>query len=314
MTAPYWLTPEFAGFRKAIRDRPDDDLPRLVLADWLEERGGAEAECGRCMGSGVIPRETRRDLVHTIAKMIADCPHCTDGRVSDGAAARAEFIRVQCELDRMETPAGGAHFNMLKYPQSDYRHGQCVLCDKATAMGVRKRDLLESIAADLPRWPLPNRNDAIYTFDHGFLSNVRGPLAQLRTHLPAILLREPLAEPRVVGSPCKQCETVRESEYGRRLSLDGARGCSHCNGTGSVGRVVGVEVTDRSPIINWDYRGTFSVWTWCGPDDDGALPQSDLPPELYDQCGENYPTELDARLALSRAVWREALGKAEAAQ
>src|SRR5262249_29083164 len=32
-------TPE-AGFFLDIRERPDDDLPRLVYADWLDETGG----------------------------------------------------------------------------------------------------------------------------------------------------------------------------------------------------------------------------------------------------------------------------------
>ena len=44
----------------AIRAAPDDDAPRLIYADWLDEHGQPE---------------------------------------------RAEFIRVQCELARRETPA-----------------------------------------------------------------------------------------------------------------------------------------------------------------------------------------------------------------
>jgi len=44
----------------AIRAAPDDDAPRLVYADWLDEHGQPE---------------------------------------------RAEFIRVQCELARQESPA-----------------------------------------------------------------------------------------------------------------------------------------------------------------------------------------------------------------
>jgi uncharacterized protein (TIGR02996 family) len=47
------------GFRDAIQENPDDDTPRLIYADWLDERNGP------------------------------------------GDAARAEFIRVQCELARL---------------------------------------------------------------------------------------------------------------------------------------------------------------------------------------------------------------------
>src|SRR5687767_12335037 len=33
---------ESAAFLRAICDRPDDDLPRLIYADWLEEHGQVE--------------------------------------------------------------------------------------------------------------------------------------------------------------------------------------------------------------------------------------------------------------------------------
>ena len=51
--------PDAAPFLAAIRAAPDDDAPRLIYADWLDEHGQPE---------------------------------------------RAEFIRVQCELARRESP------------------------------------------------------------------------------------------------------------------------------------------------------------------------------------------------------------------
>lgn len=66
---------------------PEDDLPRLVMADWLQEhdaswpcdqpgyaRGEPHAICAKCKGFGVLENHY---------------------------AARAEFIRIQCELARM---------------------------------------------------------------------------------------------------------------------------------------------------------------------------------------------------------------------
>jgi uncharacterized protein (TIGR02996 family) len=39
-----WLgNPDFEAFAAAIAATPDDDAPRLVLADWLEERGDDES-------------------------------------------------------------------------------------------------------------------------------------------------------------------------------------------------------------------------------------------------------------------------------
>src|SRR5579872_1801348 len=55
---------EHAGFLKAICDNPEDDTPRLVYADWLDEHGDT---------------------------------------------ARAEFIRVQCQLARSNVPTGKLH-------------------------------------------------------------------------------------------------------------------------------------------------------------------------------------------------------------
>src|SRR5262249_12087734 len=34
--------PTHEGFWETIRDDPDDDAPRLVYADWLEEQGDAD--------------------------------------------------------------------------------------------------------------------------------------------------------------------------------------------------------------------------------------------------------------------------------
>src|SRR5262249_13070706 len=43
------MTPEQA-FLEEIWDNPDDDLPRLIYADWLEERGDARGEFIRLPG------------------------------------------------------------------------------------------------------------------------------------------------------------------------------------------------------------------------------------------------------------------------
>src|SRR5207248_2932002 len=52
--------PEVLAFLAEAKEHPDDDTPRLVLADWLEEHGDADD------------------------------------------AARAEFVRSQCERARLE--------------------------------------------------------------------------------------------------------------------------------------------------------------------------------------------------------------------
>lgn len=88
-----------AAFLAAIADRPDDDLPRLVFADYLDEHGDS---------------------------------------------ARAEFIRVQCELATL--PRNDPRFTLLK---------------------DREEDLL---AANKKRWELPNIGRQ--TFRRGFVEVV----------------------------------------------------------------------------------------------------------------------------------------------
>ena len=34
------LLPDAAALLRAVRERPDDDTPRLVLADWVQDRVG----------------------------------------------------------------------------------------------------------------------------------------------------------------------------------------------------------------------------------------------------------------------------------
>src|SRR5262245_57924927 len=60
--------PEVLAFLQAIKENPDDDAPRLVLADWLEERGDLRGEfvrlqCQRAQREreGVAVRPDRRE-------------------------------------------------------------------------------------------------------------------------------------------------------------------------------------------------------------------------------------------------------------
>ncbi len=110
-----------AAFLAAIADRPDDDLPRLVFADYLDEHGDA---------------------------------------------ARAEFIRVQCELATLS--------------RTDAR---------VPALTEREEELL---AAHKKRWELPNVGRQ--TFRRGFVEVVDTTadrfLAAARRFLALVPVRE----------------------------------------------------------------------------------------------------------------------------
>ena len=89
--------PDARAFLAAMRAAPDDDTPRLVFADWLEEHAG-DVECERCGNpsdgltwTDPFAGEPRGQLIQ--------CPACGGtGRASDGRRELAELIRVQCGL------------------------------------------------------------------------------------------------------------------------------------------------------------------------------------------------------------------------
>jgi uncharacterized protein (TIGR02996 family) len=99
------------AFLQAILEDPDDDTPRLVYADWLDEHGDAD---------------------------------------------RAEFIRVQCELARLESQE-------IQDPQTQAR---------VKALVVRQIALLET-HRETWTWPLPKWARRRWCgFERGFVATV----------------------------------------------------------------------------------------------------------------------------------------------
>ena len=89
-------TADELAFLAAIRAAPEDDVPRLVYADWLEEH--QTDECSRCAGRGAVGW----DYVNGVGRppKVHLCPECSgSGRVPNRYAERAAFIRVQCEYN-----------------------------------------------------------------------------------------------------------------------------------------------------------------------------------------------------------------------
>jgi len=87
-----------ADLLRAVFATPDDDLPRLVYADWLEEHGGT-VPCPKCKGTRIERRGEsvgREFSGFSMEYRSYDCP-CGTGTVPDGRRERAEFIRCQVE-------------------------------------------------------------------------------------------------------------------------------------------------------------------------------------------------------------------------
>jgi uncharacterized protein (TIGR02996 family) len=91
---------EHQAFINAIYANWDDDAPRLVYCDWLEERDGSD-KCLTCEGSGrVVSNEYHYSAYPSDPSLLSmiDCPDCNGkGELANHYAARAEFIRLQIE-------------------------------------------------------------------------------------------------------------------------------------------------------------------------------------------------------------------------
>src|SRR5581483_7143335 len=95
-----------AAFLRAIADHPDDDLPRLVYADWLDEHGDpARAEFIRvqCALARLPAGDTRAAaLARREAELLTD--HQADWlRPLAGLAGGAKFRRGFVEEVTVET-------------------------------------------------------------------------------------------------------------------------------------------------------------------------------------------------------------------
>jgi uncharacterized protein (TIGR02996 family) len=234
MTADFQDHPEYRALVAAVRAAASDDLPRLVMADWIEEHGDP---------------------------------------------AWAEFIRVECELERNPFRA-----KVLADTYTDDEEGVKPECERAVGLYRRAKVLWEQVSAPAGlvtrpyRRILPNgrfllepdfapnelRSGWRFEFRRGFVSHVKCKLldwidAARRSIPPPLLVRR---QP-----------------------------------------VSWVRVTDAHP------RHSIDGWEWsCVGEFEGHM----LPWEVFDHLpsGARYHSEEEANAALSVALlaWAEARG------
>jgi uncharacterized protein (TIGR02996 family) len=67
------------GFWAAIAANPDDDLPKLVFADWLDERGDPRGQCLRwVVARGKRPGYVGLQPVRWVNTLVLNFPHHSD--------------------------------------------------------------------------------------------------------------------------------------------------------------------------------------------------------------------------------------------
>lgn len=285
-----------ADFMAAIAENPDEDLPRLVLADWWEEKGNAQPsdQCSECKGVGRVKAKRTAKLwggTKTLTEATTEaCSHCGGaGVLLNPLIARAEFVRVQCELvNRVD------------------------LGTRSERLLARQRDLFTRYAGVWWPWERAYLTPPEMTRGpNGEMFVVsREPVSDGRSAFPFLLVRRGLPD-EWHGTLGAWCGEVCNLHWGPPLPPH----CPGCKGTGrtpGVGPAVvkahpylrTVRAADREPFRYIDDPRKFG-WSRDRPTYNGA-PQNALPPEVWDLLPsgkENvYDSPADAHAALSDAL------------
>jgi uncharacterized protein (TIGR02996 family) len=159
--APDALHQDWEALLRTVVATPDDDLPRLVAADWLDENAGHFAAALPAVSS------------------------------EESWAARAELIRVQCQLARLtRADADFARLARLERRLLTPFHADRLLwtleaCPQLVRLQVGSGSALAGLVLTSP---------AECTFRRGFVEAVRCPAADWRAHGPAVCARQPIRE------------------------------------------------------------------------------------------------------------------------
>lgn len=118
--------------------RYDDDTPRLALADWLDEYGDEMPCPGPCREYGSIGKVP--DDISLRKPNWLDCPICFGSGSINPDRARAEFIRVQCELAKYYYVVGSVkhYYDVDDMKENTERLSRVVFLER------REGDLLQS--------------------------------------------------------------------------------------------------------------------------------------------------------------------------
>jgi len=171
-----------------ILANPDDDTARLVYADWLDENE-ASVTCEMCGGSG-------DDGGHAWDRgMVGVCNRCDgSGFVSNGYAAKSEFIRVQCEL---------ATFDDAYYLSFDNRK----MCEKSEVPLIKRSAELLHKAWAMSLIDMQMRDVTVFNawvFRRGFVESVSCPWDAWRDYGDAILAAHPVRKVTLTSYPYTQ--------------------------------------------------------------------------------------------------------------
>ena len=226
------VTLELDALLRAVITNPDDDTPRLLYADALDELPTARVKCHVCGGTpGPYRYDVRRDK-------LLPCGVCDGtGEVVDTfPAERAEFVRVQVELGQR---------GVVGVPPDPYLANLCVIERRLTGC-MKERGLLTGSE----------------TYRRGFVESWTGT-AEEWLKVEDSLFWHP---DQVVKTDvrCTQCDGDGYFSFTRSKKSTREK-CSYCKG-GVAGTV-----SNRRPCPPSAHPVRKVTLTRLGPDPDGLL-------------------------------------------
>lgn len=308
----------------AIAANPNEDMPRLMYADWLDYEGNERVKCKSCASTGKHHHKTvLGDETVILQKTSMDCSACQGAGTTDiidtSRSDRAELIRVQCELSRnwemkgstFGTIGGGKKLAQLRSRESTILAAhpewfpKCPMCKGHGFIAYHSE-------GECPRCGKPGRVDTgrVGMFSRGFLDSVK------------VLTIADVLERR-----CKSCG-CDQSEAGQR-----GNGCPRCDGGIARDLLITAYATDlieKFPTLQCIYPMDYEHnalpiqcdggWAWyrlsrspfasCGIHDwiFGNLPIDDGSKRIQDEAdqviGRSYRNNVEAFRAYGVAVCR----------
>jgi len=227
--------PKYAEFIRSIREAPDDDLPRMVCSDWLEEQGEAErAEFIRCQveksrlereSGGKLPVKEviddfdRRLTPNAVGRQTVEMrtgnfkPQLAVGNIATlkrrtGAAIRGDW-RVHWIEQRGRAYARFWHTEFEQAPPCPLRdrwrelaklEGELLPYQWCWPAVVRVGQPCELMIDTAPGSAFQQKGTIEATYSRGFLESIRIRGADWITHADEIVKRNPVRKVVIVGN------------------------------------------------------------------------------------------------------------------
>jgi uncharacterized protein (TIGR02996 family) len=190
MPADVYQHPDYLALLRGVRERPADDLPRLVIADWLDEHGEGD----------------RAEFIRV---------QCELARRGEGwSEARKEVRRRVLLREISDTAAAILLATAETHPDALQGREQELL-----AVNAAKWSPPGFLAVTSPDYFGRPDEHRILVYRRGFVESVHGPLAAWLEHGPAVVASHPVEGVTATDrEPWPTGDVRPDQQYGWRLT------------------------------------------------------------------------------------------------